>query len=103
LRGDRWEVNNYITDLIVFSDLTFSFYNNLASKTGLKKIASWFLGGETNAENISIFRVRTLQVTGSVVLPLTIEGEVVAKTPVVLYRMPKALKIIIKRDKFISE
>jgi len=103
LRGDRWEVNNYITDLIVFSDLTFSFYNNLASKTGLKKIASWLLGGEANAQNISIFRARTLQVTGSVILPLTIEGEVVAKTPIILYRMPKALKIIIKRDKFISE
>lgn len=103
LRGDRWEVNNHITDLIVFSDLTFSFYNNLASKTGLKKFTSWLMGGEAEARNVSIFRARTLQITGGVVLPVTVEGEIVAKTPTVLYRMPKALKIIIKRDRFISE
>jgi len=103
LRADRWEVTNHITDLIVFSDLTFSFYNSLASKTGFRKISSWLWGGEAEKNEVSIFHARTLQITGSVVMPITVDGEVVTKTPSVIYRMPKALKIIIKRDRFISE
>lgn len=102
LRADRWEVTNHITDLIVFSDLTFSFYNTLASKKGLQKFASWLIGSEAEKKNVSIFHAKTLQITGSVVMPVTVEGAVVTKTPAVIYRMPKALKIIIKRDRFIS-
>lgn len=103
LRADRWEVTNHVTDLIIFSDLTFSFYNTLAYKKGFQKLKSWLVGGEANTEQVSIFHARTLQVTGSVVLPILVEGEAVTKTPAVIYRMPKALKIIIKRDRFISE
>lgn len=102
LRADRWEVTNHITDLVVFSDLTFSFYNNLASKRGLNKLTSWLWGGAAEEKQVSIFHARTLQITGSVVLPLSVEGEIATKTPAVLYRMPKALKIIIKRDRFIN-
>jgi diacylglycerol kinase family enzyme len=103
LRADRWEVINHITDLVVFSDLSFSFYNNLASKKGFQKLTSWLWGGEAGENQVSIFHARTLQITGSVVLPVTVEGEVVTKTPTVIYRMPKALKVIIKRDRFVDE
>ena len=104
LRADRWEGTNHITDLVVFSDLTFSFYNSLASKKGLQKVFSWIAGGgDVEKNDLSIFHARTLQVSGGVILPITVEGEVVTKTPAVMYKMPRALKIIVKRDRFVKE
>lgn len=102
LKADRWEANHKVTDLIIFSDLTFSFYNTLESKKGVRKFVSWLIGSNAESSEVSIFRARTLQVTSNITLPIYIEGEMVAKTPVVVYKMPRALKIIIKRDKFIE-
>ena len=103
IRADRWQSSHEITDFVIFSDLTFSFYNSLASKKGLGKLFAWMTGSQSGAEEISIFHGRTLQVSSGVILPVTIEGEAVTKTPFIVYKMPKALKVIIKRDKFIKE
>jgi len=102
MRADRWHSSHDITDLIIFSDLTFSFYNSLGHKKGISKLVAWMVGGQSGAEEISIFHSRTLQISSGVILPVSIEGEVVTKTPFIVYKMPKALKVIIKRDKFIT-
>ncbi len=102
IRADRWQSSHEITDLVIFSDLTFSFYNSLSHKKGVSKLLAWMTGSQSGAEEISIFHGRTLQISSGVILPVTIEGEPVTKTPFIVYKMPKALKVIIKRDKFIS-
>ena len=102
IKADRWETTTPITHLTVFSDLTFSFYNSHESKGVLDRWVSWLVksGTDTDAK-VSIFRARTVRVSGEAILPVLVEGEVVAKTPVVVYKMPKALKLIIKRDRFV--
>lgn len=101
IRADRWQSAHEITDLVIFSDLTFSFYNSMGAKKGLGRLMSWMTGSKSGADEASIFHGRTLQVSSGVILPVTIEGETVTKTPFIVYKMPRALKVIIKRDKFI--
>lgn len=102
IKADRWETTTSITHLTIFSDLTFSFYNAHESKGAIDRWVSWLVkSGDDKESNVSIFRARTVRVSGEAILPVLIEGEVVAKTPVVAYKMPKALKLIIKRDRFV--
>ena len=101
IKADRWESEAKITDLTIFSDLTFSFFNSQKSKGLMDKWVTWLTNSRSvEDKSVSLFRARIIRVSGEAILPVTVEGTVVAKTPVVAYKMAKALKLIVKRDRF---
>lgn len=103
LQIDRWETTTPITDLIVFNDLTITFHNREANRGTSKRLWDWLFAKQISSNQISIFKAKIIEVRPNQSLPVTIEGTTVAKTPISFYRRPKALKIIIKRSKIISE
>jgi len=103
IRADRWEAEQSITDLIIFSDLTLSFYSMNRDEGKISKYLKWVFGSKDNDKDYSIFRAKTMQINSDQVLPLFIENEAVTKTPFVAYKLPRALKLIVKRDRFISD
>ncbi len=103
LQVDRWETTTWITDLIVFNDLTLTFHNRESARGLGQKIVDWLFARPIPVNQISIFKTKIIEIRCSEPLPITIEGVPVAKTPVSFYRRPKALKIIVKRDKLSAE
>lgn len=98
---DHFQIEAQITDLIIFSNMTLTFFNQ--TPTGLlgKFFAS--LKKPVNPAGISIFKARVIQIQSPHNLPIKIEGEIATHTPVMIYRRPRALKIIVKRDRLVSE
>lgn len=99
LQVDRWESTVPITDLIIFNDLTLTFHNRLDEQKISKRFWDWLFAKPIVPNQISIFKAKIIEVRANQHLTVTIEGTPVAKTPVSFYRRPKALKIIVKRDK----
>jgi diacylglycerol kinase family enzyme len=101
IKADRWESETVITDLMIYSDLTFNFYNSMESKNVFSRWMSWLANNSAAKNNkISLFRAKTIRISGEAILSVMVEGETVVKTPIVAYKLPKSLKLIIKRDRF---
>jgi len=101
IKADRWESEAEITDMAIYSDLTFNFYNSQHAKGFVDRWVSWLTNNrDVQDKGISLFRAKILRVSGEAVLPVLVEKTVVARTPIVAYKMPRALKLIVKRDRF---
>lgn len=98
---DHYQVKAEVTDLIVFSNMTLSFFRQ-PQMGFLKKLVTGFQK-PLDTKAFSIFKARVIQIHAPVNLPITIEGEVATRTPAMLYRRPRALKVIVRRDRLVKE
>ncbi len=73
-----------------------------ATNNGFMKKLFGFLGGKETQKNISSFHGKKIRINTSELLPVIVDGEIVAKTPIAVKIKQKALKIIIARDKIVE-
>lgn len=86
------------TDLILTPKMQLYLKNSFQKELVGKKFLKWLFGQQNKDDYSSFFHGRKLRVETSEPLPLTINSEVVAKTPISAKTLPGALKIIVSRD-----
>jgi diacylglycerol kinase family enzyme len=75
------------------------FIEDNSSTPSQKKFLGWLFGKKENSIGASYFHTKTVKIEipdGG--LPIKVENEIVAKTPIVAHNRSKALKIIVARD-----
>lgn len=96
---DNCEFKATATSIILEPDLTLNLQDDSLSAGVFKKSINWLFGKKSDNNNTSIFKGRRVKIDTSESLPVLIDGEVIAKTPIVARIKPKVLKIIAGRDK----
>lgn len=102
LVSDLWQIDSYIEELVVHPDMTIEFVTS-GKRSCLQKLTNWLLGKKPANISRSIFRPRTILITAPQTLSLSIGSNMIAKTPLTIYRKPKVLRLIVKRDKIATE
>jgi diacylglycerol kinase family enzyme len=75
--------------------------NSSQEASSLKKFYYWLNGNKIQDKSNCIFRARKFIINSETPTPVTINGEIVDKTPVIFTTKPKALKIITNRVKIV--
>jgi diacylglycerol kinase family enzyme len=65
----------------------------------LTKAWGWLSGKEAPESNVSILKGKKIKINTTESIPVLINSEVVAKTPISVRTKFRALKIIVERDK----
>lgn len=87
------------TSIILEPDLTLNLQDTSLAGGAFKKAFNWLFGQKTEDKNTSIFKGKRIKIDTSESLPVLVDSEVIAKTPIVVRVKPKVLKIISGRDK----
>jgi len=79
--------------------LNISVEDNSLQKGSSNRFLGWLFGKKPQEINNSFFRSKKLKLeTINTSVPVKVDGEVIAKTPIVCHNRSKALKIIVARD-----
>jgi len=102
LEVDHWKATAIVNRVEISGNL-YILLERFMKERSIIKSALNFLKGEVAAvADRSIFRGRIIRISSLELLPVYVGDEVVAKTPVNIYRKLNALNIITKRDKMVS-
>jgi len=103
LEVDRWQAEA-IVDRVEISSNLFILVERLAiEQSAIKSAVNWIFGKENIKYDQSLFKGKTVRISSSNPLPVYIGREIVAHTPISIYKKPGALNIITKRDKISQE
>ncbi len=102
LEVDRWKAEAIIDRIEISGNLYILLERFLKEGSGLKAAFNWLVGKESIAADRSVFKAKIIRLSSQHPLPVMIGNEVVAKTPINIYRKLNALNIITKRDKVIQ-
>lgn len=94
----QFMIETQVTDLILTSAMKLFLKNTKADTNFPIGFLNWFLGKQNIDIFSSIFHNRKIRLETSQSIPVTIEQEVIAKTPFSARVIPAALKIIAGRD-----
>lgn len=103
IETEKWNAYMDANLIQVFSDLTFKVERIEMEKSKFKSTYNWLMGKQSEKVDRSIFKARTLKISGEKVCPVYVGNEIVAKTPTGFYRKLKVLNIITKRDNLIVD
>ena len=103
LEVDRWKAESVVDRLEISHNLYILLETYLRPTSKINSAVRWIMGKEIISVDRSIFKARLIKISSDVPLPVTIGGEIVAKTPVSVYRKPNALNVITKRGKITYE
>jgi len=80
--------------IIINNNLDINIYSHIESDGFLNKFLNFLKEKKTVSANDSFFKARRLRLRTHEIMPVKIRSLTVAKTPIVAYRKPNALKII---------
>ena len=98
LEVDRWKVEGVIDRAEVSRNLYILLEKFTKKRSITKSIINWFVGKEDFDSEKSIFKGKIIRISSSDSLPVYVGNEVIAYTPINIYRKIHALNIITKRD-----
>lgn len=90
------------TEINVDANLNLTIKDQPAQNGFMQKLFGFLGGKENQVNNISSFHGKKIKINTSELLPVIIDAEIVAKTPIAVKIKQKALKIITGRDKIIE-
>jgi hypothetical protein len=103
LEVDHWKADA----LIDRAEISGNLYILLErfKKTGgvVSSTINWLLGKNDEDVDRSIFKAKIIRILSKEPLPITIDDQIIARTPANIYRKLNALNIITKRDKIMRE
>lgn len=102
LTADWWQIVAYVDQFTVFPDLTIEFTAPGKQKYG-KRFMSWLLGHAPEDRTRSVFHPKTVLINSPKTLGLAIDNILIAKTPLTIYRKQNVLRLIVKRDKIVTD
>ncbi|PIT97202.1 hypothetical protein COT77_02710 [Candidatus Berkelbacteria bacterium CG10_big_fil_rev_8_21_14_0_10_41_12] len=100
---DRWQAEATANLIQIFSNLTVEVEKFDFEGSKLKAAINWLVGKSNEKVERSIFRGKTVKVSSDKVLPVYVDNEIVARTPISVYRKLKVLNVIMKRDKVLPD
>ena len=102
LEVDRWRADAIIDRIEISGNLYILLERFLKEGSTIKAAFNWLVGRESIAADRSVFKAKIIKLSSQEPLPVMIGSEVVAKTPINIYRKLNALNIITKRDKVVQ-
>lgn len=96
-------INSDLTDLIITAKMQVLLANSRLEGGFLTRFGRWLVGKESRDIWTSIFRSSLVRIQSTTPLPVALNGEIIARTPVSFRYYPNALQIIIGRDKLEKE
>lgn len=96
---DDCQISSTFTQIAISSNLTLMIIDETRDNNFFAKTLNWLSGKETPESNISILKGKKIKINTTESLPVLINDEIVAKTPISVRTKFKALKIIVERDK----
>lgn len=101
LEVDRWQAEA-IVDRVEISGNLYILLERYQKKEGIVgSTLNWLLGKNEQKVDRSIFKAKIIKISAAEALPIMIDDQIIARTPVNIYRKLNALNIITKRDKII--
>lgn len=100
---DSYQVDTTITELIISRNL-YVFLNDKNQGPGfIKNSWAWLIGQKIANFQSSILRGKKIKIETKEPIPVTMDGDIVAKTPIVIILQPRVLKIITKPARIMEE
>jgi len=100
---DSYSIETNITELIISRNI-YVLLNDKSRGPGLiKGTWSWLTGKKVADIESSILRGKKIKIETSVQVPVIMDGEIIAKTPIVASLQTRVLKIITKPDRIVEE
>ena len=97
LSVDHWKAEGVFNRIEISSNLFILVERYLKEKSFIKSSLNWLLGKGTTQTDISIFKGRTININAIEPVDVKIGNEVVTKTPINIYKKPRAISIITPR------
>lgn len=103
LEVDHWKADALI-DRVEISGNLYILLERFNKEAGiLPSAVNWLLGKNNENVDQSIFKAKIIKISSKEPLPIMIDDQIIARTPVNIYRKLNALNIITKRDKIMRE
>lgn len=100
---DRARIETPITQLTLAGDCSLEIRNAKNEPSILARVGLWLVGLTPQVKSVSLFHGQEIRINTAEPLTLTFEGEMVAQTPLIARKIPKALKIIVARANLSNE
>lgn len=94
---DQALVESRATDVIITGDCHLVLQDRLGGRSKASRALMWLLGVTPAEQTTSVFHGNHLRLATSQPIPIMVDGEVLAKTPVSVRAIRRALKIIVAR------
>ena len=103
LEVDHWRAEAVI-DRVEISGNLYILLERYLKQTGVVSSTwNWLLGKSSEEADRSIFKAKIIRILSDNPLAVSIGDQVIAQTPINIYRKLNALNIICKRDKMLRE
>lgn len=96
---DTCEFKATATDISLNPNLTLTMEDKSLDASSVSHAWNWLIGKKTPASYLSIFKGKRIKIDTAQSLPVFVDSEIIAKTPIVARIKPKVLKIINSRDR----
>ena len=103
LEVDRWQAEAVVDRAEISGNLYILLERYLKPSGVVSSTVNWLLGKSEDSVDRSIFKAKLIKISSAEPLAVVIDDQVIARTPVNIYRKLNALNIITKRDKIIRE
>jgi len=103
LEVDHWKAEAIIDRMEVSNNLYILLERYIKEKSLIKSAYNWLIGKDNISADQSIFKGKIIKIDSAEPLPVLVGDNIVAKTPVNIYRKINALNIICKRDKIMTD
>jgi diacylglycerol kinase family enzyme len=100
---DSYHVQSTFSEMIISRNLYLFMTDKYLNYNFIKSAWSWLVGQKTIDNISSILRGKKIKIETNEPIPVTMDNEIIAKTPIVLTLYPKALKVITKPARMLSE
>lgn len=100
---DTWKASAIIDRVEISSNLFVLAERFIKEKSFFKSAINAISGKNQTSYDHSIFKGKVIQISSTPTLPVFIGNEKITSTPITIYKKPKALNIITKRDKILVD
>lgn len=94
---DTAHVEVEATQVILTGDCHVEIHPPLGGAQNLRRGLAWLIGADMPAAQVSVFQGQRVRINATAPASLMIDGDTLAKTPVVAHTVRRALKIVIAR------
>jgi hypothetical protein len=103
LEVDHWKAEAIIDRMEISNNLYILLERYIKEKSIIRSAYNWLVGKDNILSDQSIFKGKIIKIDSVDSLPVLVGDNIVAKTPINIYRKINALNIICKRDKITNE
>ena len=101
--SDSYTLETTISEIVISRNLYLLMTDKYINYSFIRNTWDWMIGKKQVDITSSIIRGKKIKIESASPIPVTMDGEIIAKTPVVLSLYCKALKIITKLARIVDD